>query len=84
MITDDPTDLITDDPTDLLDAINELIALNQPFAIVTCRSGLTIDIYQGDATYALDTKRLAYTCNNNNSLAKTIREAISKVSTTPE
>ncbi len=70
---------LNDTPEELLNAFNELIKTQLVFAIVTCRSGIAIDIYKNDDSYINNGgKRLAYTVNNNNSLGKTIKEALKK------
>ena len=70
---------LNDTPEKLLNAFNELIETQLVFAIVTCRSGIAVDIYKDDASYINNSgKRLAYTVNNNNSLSKTIKEALKK------
>jgi len=73
---------LEDDPNELLEALNMLLASGRPFAIVTCRSGLAIDIYKGDVSYLdeqREGKRVAYTSGNNDCLGKAIKEAMVKV-----
>ncbi len=69
---------LKDDPNELLEALNMLLAIKKPFAIATCRSGLAIDICEGDGSYLdkQNVKRISYTYQNGGCLGKAIKEAI--------
>lgn len=70
---------LNDNPQELHDAMQDLVCFGLPFAITTCRSGLAVDMFFGDSLYTEKSERVAYTINNDGSLAKTIRETLEKV-----
>ena len=58
-------------------AFQELDDIGIPTAIVTRRSGWSIDVAWGDFRFSKsDMERLAYSCHNNDDVAQMIRAAI--------